>query len=175
VRTIERFADAGTLQHAAAKKIGDLLSEAIARRGKATIALSGGSTPKAVYELLGAEPLRSQVDWSGVHFFWGDERCVPPTHAESNFRMTSESLRAKISIPKTNIHRIETERAPHEAARLYESELRNCFSLKQNEFPRFDVTLDTRRRSFLRRQSWMKQNVLLPKCSFQSSTPIALA
>jgi 6-phosphogluconolactonase len=141
VRTIERFADAETLQQAAAKRIVDLLREAIAQRRKGTIALSGGSTPKAIYELLAEEPFRSHVDWSRVHFFWGDERCVPPTHADSNYRMTNIALLEKIEIPDANIHRVEAERAPNEAARLYEGELRKCFSLKQNEFPRFDVLL----------------------------------
>ncbi len=139
--TIERFPNAAALQRGAADKIVSLLNEATAQRGRAAILLSGGSTPKAIYELLGEEPLRSNVDWNRVHFFWGDERCVPPTHAESNFRMTSEALLANISVPKANIHRIEAERAPSEAAKLHEGELKNFFSLKENAFPRFDVAL----------------------------------
>ncbi len=140
-RQIERFANALELQRAAAVSIVRFLNEAIIARGVASIALSGGSTPKAIYELLGAEPLRSQLDWKTVHVFWGDERCVPQTHADSNYRMTNEALLQKISIPQENVHRIQAERSPYEAAELYSEEIRKFFGSKENEFPRFDVML----------------------------------
>ena len=120
---IERYADAARLHEATAEYIVSLLRDAVAERASASIALSGGSTPKAVYELLGAEPFRSQVEWKFIHFFWGDERCVPPQHRDSNFRMTNEALLSRIAVPNSNIHRIEVERTPEAAASLYEKEL----------------------------------------------------
>ncbi len=137
-QTIDRFATASELHHAAAVSIVRFLGDAVSHRGRATLCLSGGSTPKAVYELLAGE---QSVDWAKVHFFWGDERCVPPTHPESNFLMASEAFLQKLSIPDANIHRIEAERPPAEAAERYESELRTFFGLMENEIPRFDVTL----------------------------------
>ncbi len=138
---VECFVDATTLQREAANTIAQLLHEAVAQRGNASLVLSGGSTPKAVYELLGAEPLRSQVAWSKVHVFWGDERCVPPTHPDSNFRMAHSALLEKIEIPATNIHRIQAEQHPGAAAASYEEELRTFFRLKASPAPQFDVTL----------------------------------
>lgn len=138
---LERFENPIALQRAAANAIAKHLNEARAVRGIATLVLSGGSTPKAIYQLLGAEPLRSQLDWNNIHLFWGDERCVPPTHAESNYRMTNRALLEKIEIPDKNIHRIPGEREPRAAAESYEQEIRNFFTLNANELPQFDVTL----------------------------------
>ncbi len=135
---IDRFATSSELQHAAAVSIVRFLSEAIQLRGMATLCLSGGSTPKAVYELLAGE---HSLDWTKVHFFWGDERCVPPSHTDSNFFMATNAFLQKLSIPQSNIHRIEAERPPTEAAEQYESELRTFFGLRESEMPRFDVTL----------------------------------
>ncbi len=135
---IDRFATSSELQHAAAVSIVRFLSEAIQLRGIATLCLSGGSTPKAVYELLADE---HSIDWTKVHFFWGDERFVPPTHPENNFLMATYAFLQKLSIPQSNIHRIEAERPPAETAERYESELRTFFRLKDDELPRFDVTL----------------------------------
>lgn len=138
---LQHFATASELQEAAARFIVRLLNEAIRARGTGTLILSGGSTPKAVYELLASEQFRSQLDWKNVHLFWGDERCVPPTHADSNYRMTNEALLQKIPVPPKNVHRIEGERLPREAAELYEKEIRIFFGLKASQRPRFDVTL----------------------------------
>lgn len=139
-RAIERFATPSELHHAAAGSIVRFLDDAIRVRGLATICLSGGSTPKAVYELLAAEH-RLSLDWTKVHFFWGDERCGPPDHPESNFRMTNEVLLQRISIADENIHRIEAERPPKEAADRCEAELKMFFGLQGNRMPRFDITL----------------------------------
>jgi 6-phosphogluconolactonase len=91
--------------------------------------------------LLASPDYRERVDWSRVHLFWGDERCVPPDHPESNFRMVREALLAKIQIPVGNVHRMAGEIAPQEAAVDYENELRRFFQAAVNAVPRFDLIL----------------------------------
>jgi 6-phosphogluconolactonase len=116
--------DASALFEAAAELFANAATAAIAAHGKFTVALSGGSTPKALFELLATEPWRSLVPWSKVHFFWGDERWVPSTDNQSNYRMTNEALLSKISVPAGNVHRVETDRGtPQEAAANYEQEI----------------------------------------------------
>lgn len=95
-------------------------NKAIADHGAFFVALSGGSTPKAIFEAL-AEPIYSkQVDWKNVHLFWSDERCVPPYDPSSNYRMAMDAGFSKIHIPAENIHRIQAEVDPEEAAKAYE-------------------------------------------------------
>lgn len=96
-----------------------LLDAARRARGQATLAISGGSTPRIMFEWMAAQ----DFDWSGVHLFWVDERCVPPDHLLSNFRMTRESLLDRIRIPAEQIHRIQGELPPEESARLYVGEI----------------------------------------------------
>lgn len=98
-------------------------------------ALSGGSTPRQLYARLAQSDLVSRVNWDAVHLFWGDERCVPPDHPDSNYRMVRESLR--VPIPEENIHRIHGELASELAAEEYENKLRSFFT----ETPRFDLIL----------------------------------
>ena len=100
-------------------------AQAIAARGRFCVALSGGSSPKAMHQLLAQMP----VDWPRIHLFWGDERCVPPNHEHSNYRMARETLLDHIAIPADNIHRLRGEAKPEQAAREYESELRAFFEL----------------------------------------------
>lgn len=135
---IKAFTTVEELQKYAAGMIARLLNEGIGERGNASIALSGGSTPKGVYQRLGGEPFLSQVDWMRVHLFWGDERCVPPDHRDSNFRMTDEALLRKIHVPAANIHRIRAELPPADAATLYEEDIRSYFGGAR---PVFDVML----------------------------------
>jgi 6-phosphogluconolactonase len=92
-----------------------------------SIALSGGTTPAALYGLLAGEPWAAQVNWKRVHVFWGDERCVPPDHPGSNYRMARESFLDAVPIPPENVHRIRGELPRDEAAELYERELRAFF------------------------------------------------
>ena len=107
-----------------------------------SIALSGGSTPQRLFVRLAAEPYRSQVDWSSIRIFWGDEREVPPDHSESNFRMAKENLLDRVPIPADQIFRMEGERPAQEAAVRYEKVLQRAFSLKNKEgVPRFDLIL----------------------------------
>src|SRR5262245_9720308 len=116
--------DADELSHKAAEQFVSLARSAITLSGRFAVALSGGSTPKALYSLLASKDYQGRVDWAGVHLFWGDERCVPPDHPDSNFRMVRESLLSKVKIPEENIHRMVGEKEPEAAANDYENELR---------------------------------------------------
>ncbi len=110
--------------------------------------LAGGSTPKRVYELLASAAFKSYIDWTKVHLFWGDERCVPFDHKDSNCRMVLEALIAHVPIPPDNVHRMPVESGPPEkAAELYEDELQRFYSARYGitaldpARPLFDVTL----------------------------------
>jgi 6-phosphogluconolactonase len=102
------------------------------------IALSGGSTPKIVFKELAGNTMG--IDWSQVHFYWGYERCVPPTDAESNYGMTAELLLSKIEIPGENIHRIQGENDPEQEARRY-GELLVKELQTYNGVPQFDLVI----------------------------------
>lgn len=140
-RSVQQFNAAEELHRHAAATIVALLGKAIDERGSATLVLSGGSTPKAVYGLLGREPLCTQIRWDVLHVFWGDERLVPPTHPESNYRMAREAFLATVPVPGTNIHRIESELPPEVAADRYERVLKDFFPARGTDAPRFDVLL----------------------------------
>jgi 6-phosphogluconolactonase len=119
--------DAATLAGAAAERVVAGAEHAINAGREFVVALSGGSTPRSTYELLAREPYASRVDWSRVQVVWGDERCVPPSDAESNYRMARESLLDHVPIPATNVHRIHGEDDPVGAAAAYEATLRTMF------------------------------------------------
>jgi 6-phosphogluconolactonase len=138
---LQIFESGASLLRGAAENIVTNMQGEIAARGSASVALSGGATPRGVYELLGSEPYRNRIDWEKVQVFWGDERCVGPTMAESNFRMARESLLRNIPLPDQNVHRIRGESKPAEAAREYEIEIRRFFGLKEGAFPRFTLFL----------------------------------
>ena len=143
---IETFPTADALADAVARHVADCAKEAIAARGRFTVALSGGSTPRAAYSRLAtlASPLStfdsrlstsdsglstldsrlSSPDWKLFHITWGDERCVPPDDPESNYRMAKEALLDRVPIPPENIHRIRGEDDPEKTAANYEEELR---------------------------------------------------
>lgn len=136
-RTIEVLADKSALIRRSQELILSRLEEAIATRGKFTIALAGGSTPKPLYESLAKESL----PWSKIHIFWGDERYVPATHQDSNQLMTRQAWLDKIDIPAANVHPINTTGAtPQEDGAKYEAELKEFFP-DSEEFPRFDMIL----------------------------------
>ena len=143
LKEIRVFDDLPALARAAAEEVVRVLSDAIRNRDRATIALSGGSTPKALYRLLASdESFRSRMPWSAIHFFWGDERHVPPDHAESNYRMAREAMLDLVPVPPENVHRIYAEEKDAErAATEHEAELRSFFALKTDEWPRFDLVL----------------------------------
>ena len=130
------FAGMEELSRAAAEHIVSLSRTAKASR-RIALALSGGSTPGRFYSLLGAPPYRDVIDWPSVHLFWADERCVPPDHPESNFRLVRDTLLSKVALPGGNIHRIIGEAGPERAARDYEETIRTFFGPAL--FPVFDL------------------------------------
>jgi len=132
--------DAAELAKRAAEYIVSTIRQTLARHDRFSVVLSGGSTPKAVYTLLGQPPLVDRVPWSKVHFFWGDERCVPPDHADSNYRTAYDALLAHLDLPPRNIYRIQGEIPPVEAAALYERSIAEFFE-QENQPPRFDLVL----------------------------------
>lgn len=111
--------------------------DALAARGRFTLAISGGSSPIPLFCRLAAEAPGAGLDWSAVHVFWADERCVPPDHAESNFRLADEFLLSKLPAPGAVIHRIQGEQSPDKAASLYEADLSASFP--DEEIPVFDL------------------------------------
>ena len=112
--------------------------EGSTHRGRFTIALSGGSTPRGLYQLLASPAYSGRMDWDRWHIFWSDERCVPPDHRDSNYRMAKESLLDHVSVPASHIHRMEGEKDPQSAAEEYESLVRKMF---QSSEPSFDLVL----------------------------------
>ena len=134
------FADLEALSTAAAENFAGLATDAVAHRGRFTVALSGGSTPRPLFELLAAEPLRSRIDWSHLFVFWSDERCVPPDQPESNYGMAEMALLHHVPVPASQVHRMRGELAvPQQAAQEYAAELRAIFG--KAELPRFDLIL----------------------------------
>lgn len=134
-------ADAAALAREAAHRVVDLARHEIDRRGRLTLALSGGSTPRALFRLLATPPQAGEIDWSRVHVFWGDERTVPPDDDESNYHMARLALLNHVPIPPGQIHRIEGENPPAEAAAAYEARLREVFGLAVGEPPDFGLML----------------------------------
>jgi 6-phosphogluconolactonase len=112
--------DSAALAEHAADRFIELAAAAIAEHGRADVALAGGSTPRAMNALLAASPRRERVAWQHVRFFFGDERCVPPDHPDSNYRMTRETLFAPLGILDEQIFRMRGEDEPHAAAAAYD-------------------------------------------------------
>lgn len=133
------FEDAEAVARAAALRFVELAEEAIAAHASFSVALAGGSTPKRLYQLLASDEFRDRVDWTAVHVFFGDERAVPPNHADSNYRMADEALLSRVALPARNVHRMTGEGDTAANARLYEDELQNFFS--GQAWPRFDLVL----------------------------------
>lgn len=120
-----------------------MTATATAAEGRFRVALSGGSTPKALYVLLASDHFRSRFPWHRVEWFWGDERFVPYDHPESNYRVARETMLAKGPVPPENIHPIPTDGDPEEAARRYERTLRHVYGSPTLDpgRPFFDITL----------------------------------
>lgn len=126
---------------AAADEVIHAAKQAVAERGRFTLALSGGSTPKSLYNLL-ATNARTALPWEHTFFFWGDERHVPPTDPDSNYRMADEAMLSKIPVPAGNVFRVLAENPDASAAAAaYEKTLRDFFHLKSGELPRIDLIL----------------------------------
>lgn len=139
---IQIFSDATGLQQAVADVWVSLAREAIAERGQFCMALSGGSTPKALYELMASTAYRQAVDWRHCHFFFGDERYVPADHSDSNYRMARTALFEQVDIPVTNIHQIDTTFSdPQDSARAYDELLQTILPCDVEGRPVFDLML----------------------------------
>ncbi|MGD0914101.1 MAG: 6-phosphogluconolactonase [Terracidiphilus sp.] len=133
--------DTDALAALAAQHFVEGVEAAVAARGRARIAISGGSTPRAAFKLLAdpAHPWLARMPWQKLELFWVDERCVPPDHPDSNYRMTREAMLDHVALLPEQVHRMEGELEPAAAAARYESLLRNTFRLEGAETPRFDL------------------------------------
>lgn len=130
------------LAAAAADLVALSAEQAIRARGRFTLALAGGSTPQAAYEKLAAEPFASRVDWDRTRIFFGDERCVPPDHPDSNFRMATGALLSKVPVPASHVFRMRGEAEDREAAaRDYEAALRSGTATTGEAMPILDLVL----------------------------------
>ena len=126
---------------AAAEEVVRAANEAVSQRGRLTIALAGGSTPKSLYNLL-ATNARTALPWDRMFFFWGDERHVPPTDPDSNYRMADETMLSKIPVAAANVFRMKTENPDAAAvAEDYEQTLRKFFQVEPGQVPTFDLIL----------------------------------
>ena len=138
---LRRLTTPQDLFQAAAEEVIRSATDAVAQRGRFTIALSGGSTPKNLYTLIAANA-SATLPWDQMFFFWGDERHVPPDSPDSNYRMARESLLSKVPIPPANIFPVPAENPDAaQVAEIYEQTLRKFFAVPPGEFPRFDLIL----------------------------------
>lgn len=128
--------DKEALGHAAAAVFARQAQSAVAARGRCSVLLAGGDTPRRTYELLALEPFRRQIPWPQVHFFWGDERCVPANDPSSNALMAHRTFLDSLQLSPEQLHPIRCDRLPDRAAEHYEAELRRFFG---GQPPRFDL------------------------------------
>jgi len=144
------YPDPAELALKAARGFARLADQYVVGSGRFSVALSGGSTPKAMFSLLAADPFRDTVPWGSIFFFWGDERCVPPDHQDSNFKMATDSLLSKVPVPAANIFRMRAElEDPNRAADEYTSTLTEFFlsgsrksgTAPLSNVPRFDLVM----------------------------------
>ncbi len=133
---------AAALAEQAAERFVEAATQALNESGRFSVALAGGETPQALYARLSAEPFRSRVDWERVRVFWGDERCVPPDHRDSNYRLAEELLLSRVPVRPEHLYRMRGEASdPDLAAAEYAGELQSAFGLRRSERPRFDLIL----------------------------------
>jgi len=143
VRAIRRYPDAEAVSRAAAQDLVKVARSAIAARGRFCVALSGGSTPRRMYEILSESPRWARLQWDRVEFFWGDERAVAPDHADSNYGAAAAALLRPLDIAHERVHRIQGELPdPEEAATRYQDELARVFASPPDGLsPIFDLVL----------------------------------
>ena len=139
-REIQIVDNGEAVSRTAAEMLVSLVLETLKTEDSFAVALSGGSTPKNMFSILANdEPLRARMPWDRIHFFWGDERHVPPDHQDSNYHMTNKALLSRVSVPSENIHPIRGENPDAgKAAEEYEQELRDFFKLERGQLPCFD-------------------------------------
>jgi len=133
--------DSAALARRTAQHFVEVAEQAVAKSGRARIAISGGSTPKVAFQLLAdpSQPWLKRMPWDKLDLYWVDERTVPPDHPDSNYRMTKEAMLDHVPLKPEQVHRMEGELEPEVAAAKYESLLRNTFRLEGAETPRFDL------------------------------------
>lgn len=132
---LKQFPDAAAAAIACAQQILDWLREALDNHALASLAISGGSSPRRMFEIFARTPF----EWERVHLFWVDERAVPPSDAQSNFKLAQDSWLRPGNFPAANIHRVLAELDPAEAAARYTADIRQFFGLAAGELPHFDV------------------------------------
>jgi 6-phosphogluconolactonase len=130
--------DLETLSQAAAEMFADLANRAIASQGRFSVALSGGYTPRRLYEILAGKPFQVQIHWEDVYIFWGDEHCLPANDPRSNSRMARQTLLSHVPIPANHVHPILGDLPAALAAAHYESDLQEFFGVRP---PIFDLVL----------------------------------
>ena len=136
------YSNPAEVARGAARLFVDHAWQSIARYGQFLVALSGGNTPRGLFEMLASSEFRGQVDWAKVQVFWSDERAVPPDNPESNYGMARRELLVRVPIPAANVHRMEAEKANiGRAAHEYEEVLRKYLELDDRGFPRFHLIL----------------------------------
>jgi len=144
---VRRYPNLERLGLAAASLVVDLAEASLRKRGRFTLVLSGGTTPRVLYERLAGPPFSERMPWGKTYLFWGDERCVAPDHPHSNFGMAYQALLSKVPLPAANVYRIPGEVLPPEAAAVhYEERLREFFHARRSSggsqaFPVFDLLL----------------------------------
>lgn len=142
VTQVRIFPNLPQLSRAAAERVVQLAQRSVQARGRFSIALAGGTTPRPLYTLLAGQPYREQVPWPSVHCWWTDERCVSPDHPASNFRMAEEALLSHVPVPPANLHRIPVDQGtPAQTAAQYEQTLRASFQLAEGGWPAFDLII----------------------------------
>ncbi len=137
---IQVFEASQALSEAAANRFAAMAKQAVERRGRFLVALSGGSTPLGLYRLLGESPYRAQIPWQQTHLFWGDERLVPPDDEESNYGQVARTLLGKIQLPSAQLHRVRDELSPEDAAQHYRRVLSEIAG-PGRQWPRFDLVI----------------------------------
>ncbi len=137
---LQIFADLETLSHAVARQFAAIATQAVAAHRRFSVVLSGGGTPQTLYRLLAQQPYRDQLPWAQTHVFWGDERCVAPDHAQSNYYQARVALLNHVAILPNHIYRVQSELEPASAASDYAGQLQ-IFAARGQAWPRFDLVL----------------------------------
>jgi 6-phosphogluconolactonase len=141
---VRRFKDLEALSEAAAGFIGQRALKGVAEKGFFTLVLSGGNTPRRLYERLAQPPFLTDLPWTTIHFFWGDERFVPPDHRDSNFAMVHETLLSRIPVSRENVHPINTKaESGMTTAKEYAEDLRHFFQMRSTSDSFLQVKLAT--------------------------------
>lgn len=137
IPAVRVFASPDAVSQAARDEFVKRAKAAIAAKKRFDVVLSGGRTPEAVYRALVA----SDLEWKRIHVWFGDERCVPPVHQDSNFHMAAGALLSHVAIPAGNVHRMQGELEAYRSAEMYENEIKRSLRLDDGEWPRFDLVL----------------------------------